>query len=925
MRTFRSFYSVSVLFALLLGARAEAAVTLPGVPKLVARDLTRSFPVTAVGQTSTLTCFGLCFRQATSPDGSCDGSGTENLDKNVALPFFARNFRRGSASGCGGSPVTLPVSIGPGEALWFDAGFSPTQPGSFSDTLRISGFNFFFSGSTGTVSPCTPSATTLCVGGGNRFAVTAAWRTTDGQSGAGHAVSLTADTGYFWFFSESNVEMVLKVLDACSFNQRFWVFAGGLTNVQVDITVLDTATGAVKIYHNPQGASFQPVQDTSAFSGCPGQAATPHSTGTPTGTTLAVDHGRFRVTTTWSANGQSGAGQAVQLTDETGYFWFFSPSNVEMVIKVLDACSLNQSFWVFAGGLTNVQVDITVLDTATQTVKTYHNPQGTPFQPIQDTGAFSTCSPGGLPPDPGEAGKQTLAGVDSDHDGIRDDLQRYIALTYSSSPVTMDALRQTTKVVQGVVLDSASTNSSINHATDLARALECLEAIRPADAATVHETLISQALNTEARGLAFLASNDRLGGTVFPLASVNGRAASCDAVTASDLFLLGRSVIREKDQSCVQGQRATVFFGNGVWNTCEAAQVSTNALAGALQGLLTADERSSVSFALACNPTRGYFADAWRATRQYFQGNFTAFYGAMVGVLEIPDPLLQVLLSGALVINAGSVVDAPTLNAHVGDYQSLLLEGQKVIVVSHSQGNFYANSAAAQLTSDQRRSFGIVAVATPSDHVEGNWPFTTLKNDRVITPIPGALHWNVDNGAQTAHDLSGHQFVVSYLAPGSTSRSRILSQVVDELHTLSTPTNPAGEGIITATLTWSGATDVDLHVSEPDGTHVYYQNLQGDSGFLDRDNITGFGPEHYFVSCSTVQTGTYHVGVNYYRGEFPETAHIQVSAGLVSRSFDITLPLALGFSGNNSPQPIADIVVGGSAATGYTFTVQPRF
>ena len=82
-------------------------------------------------------------------------------------------------------------------------------------------------------------------------------------------MSLTADTGYFWFFSDSNVEMVLKVLDACSLNERFWVFAGGLTNVQVDITVLDTATGAAKTYHNPQGAAFQPIQDTSAFSGCP--------------------------------------------------------------------------------------------------------------------------------------------------------------------------------------------------------------------------------------------------------------------------------------------------------------------------------------------------------------------------------------------------------------------------------------------------------------------------------------------------------------------------------------------------------------------------------------------------------------------------------------------------------------------------------
>jgi hypothetical protein len=65
------------------------------------------------------------------------------------------------------------------------------------------------------------------------------------------------------------VEAVVKVLNACTFNQKFWVFAGGLTNVQVTLTVTDTKTGTVRIYNNPQGAAFQPIQDTSAFATCP--------------------------------------------------------------------------------------------------------------------------------------------------------------------------------------------------------------------------------------------------------------------------------------------------------------------------------------------------------------------------------------------------------------------------------------------------------------------------------------------------------------------------------------------------------------------------------------------------------------------------------------------------------------------------------
>ena len=79
------------------------------------------------------------------------------------------------------------------------------------------------------------------------------------------------------------------------------------------------------------------------------------------------------------------------LTNDTGYFWFFNSANVEMVLKVLNGCGVNNNFWVYAGGLTNVKVTMTVTDTSNGTVKTYNNPQSTPFQPIQDTGAFHTC------------------------------------------------------------------------------------------------------------------------------------------------------------------------------------------------------------------------------------------------------------------------------------------------------------------------------------------------------------------------------------------------------------------------------------------------------------------------------------------------------------------------------------------------------
>jgi hypothetical protein len=79
---------------------------------------------------------------------------------------------------------------------------------------------------------------------------------------------LTSDTGSFWFFSPTNVETVVKVLDGCGVDSSFWVFAGGLTNVDVVMTVTDTQTGAVRTYTNPQGSAFLPIQDTAAFAAC---------------------------------------------------------------------------------------------------------------------------------------------------------------------------------------------------------------------------------------------------------------------------------------------------------------------------------------------------------------------------------------------------------------------------------------------------------------------------------------------------------------------------------------------------------------------------------------------------------------------------------------------------------------------------------
>jgi hypothetical protein len=107
-----------------------------------------------------------------------------------------------------------------------------------------------------------------------------------------------------------------------------------------------------------------------------------------TATSLCLQGSRFTVSVAWATtDGRTGSGQAVYLTNDTGYFWFFDAGNVELVVKVLDARGVNGHFWVFYGALSNVRYTITVNDTTGGRQRTYANPQGN-MASVADTNAF---------------------------------------------------------------------------------------------------------------------------------------------------------------------------------------------------------------------------------------------------------------------------------------------------------------------------------------------------------------------------------------------------------------------------------------------------------------------------------------------------------------------------------------------------------
>jgi hypothetical protein len=111
---------------------------------------------------------------------------------------------------------------------------------------------------------------------------------------------------------------------------------------------------------------------------------------------LLLQNDRFHVRAVWdSPEFGPNEAHAVQLTQESGYFWFSDQNNVELVAKVLNGCGVNNRYWVFLAGLTNVGVTVTVDDTLTGETQSYTNALGEPFLPVQDTDAFAACGQAG--------------------------------------------------------------------------------------------------------------------------------------------------------------------------------------------------------------------------------------------------------------------------------------------------------------------------------------------------------------------------------------------------------------------------------------------------------------------------------------------------------------------------------------------------
>lgn len=259
---------------------------------------------------------------------------------------------------------------------------------------------------------------------------------------------------------------------------------------------------------------------------------------------------------------------------------------------------------------------------------------------------------------------------------------------------------------------------------------------------------------------------------------------------------------------------------------------------------------------------------------------------------------------------------------------ALATEGQKLILVAHSQGNLFVNHAYDYITPLVGvNSVAVAHIAPASSTLRGGYLLADI--DLVINGLRTQGLSSVPNVnlslPTSVSDLSGHTLVGTYLDGSRPGRQAVEKLITNAVKGLVTPTTTGSIGSFTVTLTWDGSGDVDLHTFEPSGSHVYYSARAGVVGYLDVDNTNSLGPEHYYASCdsSVLQAGTYRVGINNYARATGRTATVQVSTPFAGVILNKTVGVGSerGSSGNQSPINVLNVDVSKDATTGqFTFS-----
>ncbi len=221
-----------------------------------------------------------------------------------------------------------------------------------------------------------------------------------------------------------------------------------------------------------------------------------------------------------------------------------------------------------------------------------------------------------------------------------------------------------------------------------------------------------------------------------------------------------------------------IYFANGMFNTKRESESSKEALEYYINLSANDIKDINITYDIAFNQNEPTMTQLIEVAIQERIDDWSYFFSYLAQYKIAPSWFLDTMQELAQKIDKYSYIIDADLLSHIDKYEKDIKGGYKVIVIGHSQGNFYANKAYSNLKNTD--NFHIVSVATPANTVQGGGKYTTLTTDKIITVVrllnPNTLFANTTN--KNSFEFLGHSFVHSYMY-GDNSREKIVKDIIE--------------------------------------------------------------------------------------------------------------------------------------------------
>jgi hypothetical protein len=291
-----------------------------------------------------------------------------------------------------------------------------------------------------------------------------------------------------------------------------------------------------------------------------------------------------------------------------------------------------------------------------------------------------------------------------------------------------------------------------------------------------------------------------------------------------------------------------VFYGNGMFNSKYDMYESKDALAN-LNIINSQTNSGTVEYDVAENLNESRILNVLSVILQKLNNNYKTAWRMMFG-LELPAPFTHLdLLSFFL----DPIKD--NFKKMLNKYQLALDEGKKALIISHSQGNLFAEEAIQRLSGTRNPSeigIGNIRIATPA-FSSFSFPHTTFEDDFVINSvrtIAGAPKPNlpkIGSGPAPERDPLGHNFIKAYLGT-ELSKDKIKKDIV----TVANNTNFPGHG---------SAFSIEVVTRDEDGLEfVIDTSKEKEWDYFQHDNQNQ-DRQDYSLSCKKIEPTHYSLAL----------------------------------------------------------------